>query len=270
MLIKDATFTIFDLETTGLSPSTGDKIVEIAAIKTKVNGSREVFHSMVDPQRPINYGAFKVNGITQEMLTGAPFIEEVIDKFLEFAKDTVIVAYNAPFDMGFIKAVISQHHPLFKQPVIDALVLARRVFKGVKRYSLGIIAEYVGAEKKQEHRALGDVELTLDVFNREIEILKKQGFKTIEHMIDFMHSNAKPVSSMTKERLELIEKAIKDKQKLEITYISFWSNDVTERVIVPKKIMKETDRIYLVADCLLKGEQRNFRLDGILRVNKKA
>jgi predicted DNA-binding transcriptional regulator YafY len=73
---------------------------------------------------------------------------------------------------------------------------------------------------------------------------------------------------MVKERLALIEKAIKDNQKLSITYASFWSNDITERTIIPQMIMKENDRTYVVADCLLKNEQRNFRLEGILRVNR--
>ena len=72
---------------------------------------------------------------------------------------------------------------------------------------------------------------------------------------------------MSQQRLKLIEKAILERQKLNITYASFWSNDVTDRTIMPKKIMKESDRVYIVADCLLKKEIRNFRLDGILRVN---
>jgi DNA polymerase III epsilon subunit family exonuclease len=270
MLIKDAMFTIFDLETTGLSPAAGDKIVEIAAMKTDLKGKKEIFHSMVDPQREIGYGAFKVNGITQEMLEGAPVIEDVIDGFLDFAKDTVIVAYNEPFDMGFIRAVINDDALILKQTSIDALVLARRLFKGVSRYNLGTIAAHVGAPKKQEHRALADVELTLAVFKKEIEMLKEQGFHKVLDIENFMKRNIRPVSSVTKERLAVLEKAIEQKQKVDITYVSFWSHDVTERSIMPKKIMKEADRIYVVADCLLKGEERNFRLDGILRVNRRS
>ena len=112
------------------------------------------------------------------------------------------------------------------------------------------------------------MELTVAVFKKEVELLQKQGFNTVEDITGYMNKKTRPMGPVFKERLKVFEKAIKDKQKLEITYVSFWSHDVTERTIMPKKILKETDRVYIVADCLLKNEQRNFRLDGVLKVNK--
>jgi len=95
MKLDEATYTVFDVETTGLFPYHGDKICEIGAVKVKPNGERETFERLVDPKRPISPGAFAVNQITYDMLSGKPAIDEVLPSFMEFVKDTVLVAYNA-------------------------------------------------------------------------------------------------------------------------------------------------------------------------------
>src|SRR4051812_36446666 len=97
-------FVVFDLETTGLSPWGGDEIIEIGAMKLFGNEIDEVniFHSLVNPRRLISEEATKINGITNEMVAGAPALDEVFPKFLEFVGNAWLVAQNAKFDMGFL------------------------------------------------------------------------------------------------------------------------------------------------------------------------
>ena len=130
MRIDKAQFTIFDVETTGLYPYSGDKICEIAAVRVNSSCKRpKKFSSLVDPGRPISYGAFSVNGITASMLAGKPTIDKVLPKFLKFAEDSVLVAYNAGFDLGFLESAMGEDKEMLKDYlVIDALALARRLF----------------------------------------------------------------------------------------------------------------------------------------------
>ena len=96
MRIDKCEFTIFDVETTGLFPYSGDKICEIAAVRVDSSCKRpKKFSALVDPERAISYGAFSVNGITSRMVAGKPTIDKVLPGFLEFAKESILVADNA-------------------------------------------------------------------------------------------------------------------------------------------------------------------------------
>jgi len=100
--IADTTIVVFDLETTGFSPRSGDEIVEIGAIKVHGNEVISEFHSMINPLRPISDGASAVNGITHYMVQDAPLIEEILPDFVEFIDDAPLVAHNANFDLPFL------------------------------------------------------------------------------------------------------------------------------------------------------------------------
>ena len=100
--IEEIEFTIFDTETTGLEPESGDRIVEIAAIRFKGKERIATFQTLVNPHRPISAGAFEVNKITQDMLQNAPAIEVVMPKFLDFIHSSCLCSYNATFDLGFL------------------------------------------------------------------------------------------------------------------------------------------------------------------------
>ena len=108
----DQEFVAFDLETTGLSSVT-DRIIEIGAVILKNGQEVDRFQTFVDPERPLERKIVDLTGITDEMLKGAPKIEEVLPKFLEFVGDRVLVAHNSDFDTGFIRA---RHRPLSSPP----------------------------------------------------------------------------------------------------------------------------------------------------------
>ena len=184
MRIKDCEFTIFDVETTGLFPYYGDKICEIAAVRVDSFCKRaKKFTSLIDPQRPISYRAFSINGITRAMVTGRPTIDEVLPDFLNFAVGSVLVAYNAGFDMGFLESALGEDKEILKDYfVIDALALARRFFPQAGRYSLGVLARHLGIESPVEHRALADACMTWKVFAKELDIIASEGIENVEEI----------------------------------------------------------------------------------------
>ncbi len=202
MRIDKCEFTIFDVETTGLFPHHGDKIIEIAAIRVDASTllgigperSRRIdssckkvrkFSSLVDPKRPISHGAFSVNRITGDMLTGKPIIDDILPFFLKFTEGSVLVAYNAGFDLGFLENAMGDNKDILKKYfVVDALALARRFFPNAGRYSLGILAGHLGIKASSQHRALADASMTWKVFEKELDIIIAEG---IEHVKDIAY-----------------------------------------------------------------------------------
>jgi len=265
MPLKNTTFTIFDFETTGLYPYSGDKICEIGAIRMEPGGGKQIrFHSMVDPERAVSDGAFAVNGITENMLKGAPTIDQILPDFIKFIEKSVLVAYNAGFDLGFLEYALGEDKSILNDyAVVDALVLARRLFPGIGRYNLANVARSLGIRSSsREHRAMSDANMTLRIFQKELDILLSYGARSVEDIARVR--GPAPVKTVKDYRHRLIEKAIREQKKLNITYRSIWSNRITKRTITPKEIQRGYDKSYVIAHCHTKGAERNFRLDGIL------
>lgn len=187
--IDEIEFTIFDTETTGLYPDTGDRIVELAALRVKGKQRLAVFDALVNPARPISPGAFAVNKITPEMLKDAPGIETVMPKFLDFIAGSCLCSYNAGFDLSFLNNELK----LIGSPAInniavfDVLAMAKKLMPALPRYALWFVARELGVESKQEHRAFSDVEMTWEVFTK-LKIIGAQ--KGITGFTDFFKIGA--------------------------------------------------------------------------------
>ena len=266
MRLEKASFAIFDVETTGLYPYSGDRICEIAAIRFAL-GSRktERFHSLIDPGRPISEGAFMVNRITAQMVRGKPGIEEVLPGFLKFIEGNVLVAYNAGFDLGFLECALGgNRHILDDYRVIDALALARRLFPGIGGYSLATVASALGISSSKAHRAMSDTIMTLGVFKKELSTLESRGAKTLDDISAIQRRRTVKIEAVKDYKIQLIEEAIREEKRLSITYYSSWNNKTTKRVVTPKEIQEGFNTSYLIAHCHLRDAERNFKLDGIL------
>ena len=173
---QETEFVIFDVETTGLSPGMGDRVIEVAALKVKNLKPVEEFHSFVNPGRDISPGAFMVNGITSEMLSGSPRIEHVLPRLLNFLADSVLVGHNIKFDLGFLNNEVRLAGILARNEwrSICTVKMARSLLPGLGRYPLWLVARRLGVEARQEHRALADVYLTLSVFRRLLQIAERR------------------------------------------------------------------------------------------------
>lgn len=276
--IDEVEFTIFDTETTGLEPESGDRIVEIAAIRFKRKERLATFHALVNPNRPISSAAFEVNKITPDMLRDAPSIEGVMPEFLKFIEGSCLCAYNAGFDLEFLNneirlllfsrdaALVSNKNILKDTVVVDILKMAKRIMPGLLRYALWFVADTLGIKTEQKHRAFSDVEITLEVFNRLKEKLEAKGISDFLNFSNLFALNAGFIDDMNNQKIAKIQEAMDLGVKLKIRYLSSSHATVSERDVIPKEIRQEKNRSYLVGYCCLRNEERTFRIDGILHL----
>ena len=174
----DTEYCVLDLETTGFSFRT-EKITEVGIMKIKNGEVIDSFETFVNPEKPIPYRVVEVTNITDDMVKDAPKIDEVFPKILEFVGDSVLVAHNADFDIGFLKYNAAQLGYKLENTYLDTLRLAKELFPNYKKYKLGIIAENLGIKVEVAHRALDDVDTTVKVFNVMTKMLKEKGAKTV-------------------------------------------------------------------------------------------
>ena len=175
----DTTYCILDLETTGLSFRT-EKITEVGIMKVKDGKVIDEFSCFVNPEKPIPQKVVEVTNITDDMVKDAETIDKVFPKILEFVGDSVLVAHNADFDIGFLKYNAKQLGYELNNTYMDTLKLAKSLFPDFKKYKLGIIAEKLGIVVEVAHRALDDVDTTVKVLNVMLSMLKEKGAKTID------------------------------------------------------------------------------------------
>lgn len=181
------TFVVVDLETTGGAPD-GGGITEIGAVKVRGGEELGVLATLVNPGVPIPPFITVLTGITQAMLLPAPPIEQVLPSFLEFVTDAVLVAHNAPYDVGFLKAACAKHGYHWPNPrVLDTAALARRVLTRdeVPNRKLGTLAAYFRTATQPTHRALDDAKATVDVLHGLIGRLGGHRVDTVGEAIEF-------------------------------------------------------------------------------------
>ncbi len=156
-------FTVFDVETTGMSP-VYDRIVELAAVRINRDGSRDHFHSLVNPERKIPRGVIHVHHITDDMVCKAPCFGCIAREFLTFAEGSTLVAHNARFDLGFLQESLARcGMPLWEGKTMDSLRLVRTTHPGLPSYKLQDLRvrfHLDEAEGMTAHRAGSDVEWT--------------------------------------------------------------------------------------------------------------
>lgn len=150
-------YVVFDLETTGLSPE-ADEIIEISAVKVKGGAVISTFSSLVNPGRPIPKAASMVNGITDEMVAGEPGLKEVMDRFLPFIENQILVGHNIhSFDMKFLYHAVSElYQKELANNYIDTLFMARSCLKELPHHRLTDVAAYFHISTQGAHRALND------------------------------------------------------------------------------------------------------------------
>jgi len=266
--INQIEFTIFDTETTGLSPQAGDRVVEIAAVRIKGKERLGFFQSLVNPDREICEAAFQVNHIGPEMLVGAPRMKEVVPGFLEFIKGSCLCSYNAAFDMDFLnqELALCGCGSLALFTVIDILKMARRLLPGMERYALWFVADKLGIKTQQQHRALSDVELTLAVFDSLRQALRMKEIVDFDNFSHLFSISQVTLDDLNNRKIAQIQEAMDLGMKIEIKYLSASSAVVSERQVVPKQLRQDKGRAYLVGHCCLRKDERTFRIDSILNI----
>ena len=159
---------LFDTETTGLDPATGDRIIEIAAIELirDLPTSRH-FHRLIDPERDVPEEATRVHGYARGHLIGQPRFADIVDEMLEFFGDAPLVAHNAAFDFGFVNAELARLSlpPLHAGRMIDTLALAKARFPGMPNSLNALCNRFsIDLSERTTHNALLDCRLLADVY----------------------------------------------------------------------------------------------------------
>lgn len=158
--LHEATYVVFDVETTGLS-AVYDTIIELGAVKTHKGNVIDSFEAFINPGKPLTKLIVDLTGITDSMLEGAPPERDTMERFKEWCGDSILVAHNASFDMGFINTTYKRlDMPEAKNPVIDTLELSRFLHPEFKSHRLNTLAKKYSVNLEQHHRAIYDAETT--------------------------------------------------------------------------------------------------------------
>lgn len=159
---------IFDTETTGLDPLTGDRVIEIACIELHRDlPTGATFHALIDPERDIPEEATRIHGYRRSHLQGKPRFADMVDAFLAFVQDSPLIAHNAPFDFGFLNAELrrANREPLDMSRMICTLVLAKTRFPGLPNSLDSLCRRYdIDLTERTSHNALLDCRLLSDVY----------------------------------------------------------------------------------------------------------
>ena len=171
MDLSEATYVVFDVETTGLSAIYND-LIQVAASKMYKGNVIAEFDEFINPGHPLSAFTTELTGITDDHVKNAKPLEQVLQEFQEFCKDTVLVAHNATFDVGFMNVNYERHGlPKISQPVIDTLEFARNLYPEYKRHGLGPLTKRFGVALEHHHMANYDAEATgrlLFIFIKEV------------------------------------------------------------------------------------------------------
>lgn len=233
----DDSFVVFDIETTGLSPES-DQVTEIGAVKV-VNGEIvDTFSTFVNPQMPIPPKITQLTSITDEMVKDAPTMEEILDSFLEFCKDSVVVAHNAAFDTGFMRHAARRFNRNFDFAVLDTLQLARKMFPELKSHRLNVVAEHLKVSLENHHRAVDDSKATADILTKCFEILKTMNVSRLDYIDEAFDGEVDYKKAKTYHAVILVKNEVGLKNLYKIvsdSHLKYYH----KRPRVPKKLLME-------------------------------
>ena len=175
----DEEYVAFDLETTGLY-ARRDRIIEIGAVRMKNGEEIDRFQTFVDPECPLEKRTVELTGITDEMLRGAPKIQQALASFLAFVGDSVLVAHNASFDTAFIENACRQQGIDYDLTCVDTLALSQNLLPQLSRFSLDVVAKEFELEEFNHHRAGDDALICGKIMGRLAGLLKKMGIQDLQ------------------------------------------------------------------------------------------
>ncbi len=174
-------FVVFDIKTTGFSP-VKDRIIEIGAVKVEQGEITGRYSQFVDPKMPIPFEIFQLTGISDDMVKGAPVIEQVLPEFLEFIRGCKLVAHNAGFDMSFIIENCKRLGYDSDFTYLDTLALSRVLFPALGKRTLDAMAKALKVSLDNHHRAVDDAECTAHIFKKLIAMCEEQEVYTLEQV----------------------------------------------------------------------------------------
>ncbi len=260
--VEELPLTFVDVETTGLEPSSGDRVCEIALLR--VQGGQEVarFTSLVHPQRLMHPAAMAVHGITDAMLATAPPFAALIPDIQLLLHNTVLVAHNAHFDVRFLRHEFElAHQELPQLPIADTLALAQAWYR-FPHNSLQSIAAELGLSNAVRHRAMADVLTTWQIWQHFVVDKHREEPLTLARVI---HPKDRRSRAELEALTTLLQEALQASQPLHMRYKASNAAE-TLRVIQPLELHYKRGYGYLRAFCHMRRDERHFRFDRIVEL----
>lgn len=271
----DIEFVAFDTETTGLSPLAA-RLVELSGVKFKL-GTTDVttFSSLINPECSIPPEVTNVHGITDAMVADAPRAADVIPRFIKWigSHETVLVAHNAPFDVGFLQIAMTKLGlDMPANVVVDTLPLARRLLKDAPNHRLQTLVEYFQLEADGYHRALADSHHVKNFLAKvacaEFNLTSWSALKALGCTFAF-NRDAEAENGWFEPDPEVVRQAqiIRDAIAAGAA-ISFVYQGARrqKRKVTPTAVLQNRGNFYLTAHCHRVKEERTFRVDKMFEV----
>jgi len=190
--LREARFTVLDLETTGGS-SSGDRILEVGAVRVERGRIGESFTTLVNPGTPIPPFISSMTGIRDEMVAAAPAFIAVAEDLSRFIGDSVLVAHNLPFDLGFLNHELGRNCGfVLANPSLCTVRLGRRLLPHLPDRRLDTLADHYGFSFTGRHRALGDAEVTARLLLKFIALLAERGVEDLWGVEGFLGNRGEP------------------------------------------------------------------------------
>ncbi len=199
-LLNDLDFVVVDLEATG-AKMPPNRVIELGAYRISQGRIVDNFLTLVNPEIPIPRFVISLTGITNEMVKSAPVFADVAPRWLDFVKDAVIIAHNAPFDTSFLNHEIARVYPGHRMlnPHLCTVRLSRRVFPGLNNYRLDTVADHFSIAISHRHRAGSDALATAEVFLHLLSRFEDHGITDLAAARKFQFLDPRPQESGTPE-----------------------------------------------------------------------
>jgi len=261
--LSEFTFVAFDAETTGLD-AWAHRVVEVGAVRFDQGGLRDTYQQLVNPGCAIPQAACAIHGITDAMVAGSPALSSVLLRIIEFFGDSLLVAHNAQFDIGFFDTVFrATATPPLPNPVLCTRELARGLFPGLPNYKLVTLVRRLKIPASRHHRALADACSCAEILRKCINH-KDPSWNMILRELLIFHGPLFRFGQAARTR-EVIEQAMNAGTSVQIEYRDA-DGTYTLREIIPLSIEENVRATKVIAFCHLRKENRTFRLDRIARI----
>jgi len=253
-----------DLETSGLHPFYSE-IVEIGAVRFAINGKViDEYSSLIKPLKPIPPDATAINGITNAMVSSAPYWTEKMPEFYDFIAGSLIIAHNAPFDLSFLQFYgMVNTCPFPDSFIADTLIISREIFPHFPKHALVELAGNLNIPTTGMHRSLADARACMEIFLKAFNAFGglEKDWKPFAELYIFHTSDWQDSDHIDGELLPISD-ACREGRDIMLEYVD--SRGVkTSRRITPVRLVRIRGVPYLIGHCHLRDASRNFRLDRI-------
>lgn len=190
--LENLSYVIVDIETTGLDPAV-DEIIEIGAIKVENREIKDIFNKLAKPEKPIPQNIVELTGITQDILNNELPIKPVLSQFADFLGDRIIVAHNAEFDTSFLRLKMKKWlNKGLDNFIACTLLMSRDILPNLENHKLPTVARYFNLDIANRHRAIGDAELTYQIWLKFLDKLKDRKLTTKTDLENYITGLDKP------------------------------------------------------------------------------